>query len=165
MLSIFIFAHGCRLNETFSLGQNMILMFKSIENTCAVADATSLDTDPSNYKHRVVQIDPSNKPYDYELSFQDDLQDFGLNTFGIFMYNTNNELIRIIDNPSEDIRLSAIINILKKYSKNFTLYLNVCRNPCGGRGGKKKVVKRNKSNKNKRNKNKRNKNKNITQKR
>ena len=74
MPHIFIFAHGCRLNETFSLGKN-ILMFKSREDECVVADATSLDTKPSNYTYKVDQIDPVNKPYDYELSFKDDVQE------------------------------------------------------------------------------------------
>ena len=145
MDSVFIFAHACRLNTRFVLG-NKVLYFKSEENTCAVSDATQIDLDASNFPYEVNQHGgPSSAPYDYSLSFYDPMQDFGLNSFGMFLPWGQ----RLADNPPGDVLLSALINAINAQTGITKFYLNICRTPCPT-GGKNKNKNKNKIRKSKR---------------
>lgn len=149
MVNYFIIAHACKLYATFELG-NSKLYFKAPDGNLCTGDTTFLDLNKENYKYIVKQSNPSNQPNDYSLNFYDDIQIFGLNTFGVF-----SELgERIIHpNPIGDIHLSTIIKTINDASSQpNSFYLQICRAPCRGGGGKQRRTLRKKLKKKRKNK-------------
>jgi len=138
MSAAFVFAHACRLNTKFDLhnvsSYETILYFKSQDGMCAVSDATRLDLNPDNFPHEATQVraGPSTSPNNYLLSFYDPMQEYGINSFGVFTPSA----LRLFDNPSETIKLSDLVKRCYKDHGITKFYLNICRTPCEQEGGK-----------------------------
>ena len=54
--NIFIFAHGCRLDNKF-VSNSIIMNFKNKEGDVCESDATDKDLNKENYKYQVIQKD------------------------------------------------------------------------------------------------------------
>lgn len=155
---VFIHAHACRLDEKFKISdkttkgnmRKIRLYFKTDIDTCLEADSTQIDLDPENYKLKESQKAPTHTVYDYSLEFKDPVQDFGLNTFGIFTEDATRLFPQIEIN-----NLSHIIEKCNKEYKTTQFYLHICRTPCKttpkktrskkSKGGKKKRFSKNKT--------------------
>ena len=130
---IFVIAHACKLNTKFHLTKmihpgnigKIRLYFKAEDNTCVQSDATQIDLDSDNYKNKESQQNPRHLVNDYSLTFKDPIQDFGLNTFGIF---AEDGTLLPIYNTHE--KLSDVIKIFNELYKTTKFYLHICRTPC-----------------------------------
>jgi hypothetical protein len=131
--NVFIHAHACRLDEKFKLSDKMTkgnlgkirLYFKTDIDTCLEADSTQIDLNSENYKIKESQKAPNHIVYDYSLEFKDPVQDFGLNTFGIFTEDAKRLFPEIEIN-----KLSDIIEKCNKDYKTTRFYLHICRKLC-----------------------------------
>jgi hypothetical protein len=144
-MNIFIFAHGCRSIKTFK-SDSIQMHFKSNDGEVCRADATVIDLDKTHYNHHVSQNGPFRLPNDYELSFFDVMEGFGLNTFGVFNETGEcfNGLINLDKSKEKQYYLSDIIAMCKHHFTINNIYLGVCRAPCSGpSGGKNKKRKTN----------------------
>ena len=156
---VFIHAHACRLDEKFKLLDKMTkgnlgkirLYFKTEIDSCLEADSTQIDLNSENYKIKESQKAPNHTVYDYSLEFKDPVQDFGLNTFGIFTEDAKRLFPEIEIN-----KLSVIIEKCNKDHKTTKFYLHICRKLCDStpkkktrskksKGGKKKRISKNKT--------------------
>ena len=151
---IFIHAHACRLNTKIKLPEIsgiIKLYFKCKNNECLVGDATQIDLSSKNY------IYSTNVTYDYSLDFYDSMEEFGLNSFGIFTNDANEYPIRMNFDYTNlrSINLSEIITFCNTTYNTTKFYLHICRTPCiisnrsnkseSKNGGKKKKHKQNKT--------------------
>jgi hypothetical protein len=141
MVNFFIIAHACKLRETFVLGNNK-LIFKGPDNEWYTGDTTQLDLDKDNYHYEVTQRSPLKPPNDYILIFDDLIQEFDMNTFGVFRED-NNRVFRVIDpNRQGQVKLSQIIEDINSiFGRPNNFYLQICRKECqydvGGKSTKK----------------------------
>jgi len=130
---IFVIAHACKLNTQFDLTKmrypgnmgKIRLYFKADNNTCVQSDATQIDLDINNYKNKESQQNPRHLVDDYSLTFRDPIQDFGLNTFGIFAVDGT-----ILPFYNTHEKLSDVIKIYNELFQTTKFYLHICRTPC-----------------------------------
>lgn len=138
--SVFIHAHACRLDKKFKLSDKMTkgnpgkirLYFKTSIDTCLNADSTQIDLKPENYIIKESQKNPIHLVDDYSLEFRDPMQDFGLETFGIFAEDEKSHVKRLenLYNREKHINLSNIIQICNELYKTTKFYLHICRERC-----------------------------------
>jgi hypothetical protein len=158
---IFIIAHGCRSDEKFK-SNSINMFFKSNEGSVCESDATNIDLNTENYKYMEKQNGPVRLPYDYKLTFYDEMIDYGINSFGVYSEAGEDlkDLLGLVAIKGKEYSLSEIIDLCNS-NRRFRLrniYLNVCRTPCpssGGNNKKRKTNRRKRKNK-KRKSNKRN---------
>jgi hypothetical protein len=149
---IFVIAHACKLNTQFDLTKmktpgntgKIRLYFKADDNTCVQSDATQIDLDANNYKNKESQQNPRHLVDDYSLTFRDPIQDFGLNTFGIF---AEDGTLLPVYNTHE--KLSDVIKIYNELYQTTKFYLHICRTKCEITPKKKRKSKKSKGGKHK----------------
>ncbi len=136
--SVFIYGHGCYVENKIPHNPNINLFFDSEINACSIGDFTNPDFNSSNFT-----LD--NRKNDYIISFVDeffasDIEDF--NSLGVYIKNgPQGEFVRANDfRGVNNTSLSEIIKYLYDYkyiSKNvrINIYCSICRLPCGSEAG------------------------------
>ena len=127
---IFLFAHGCFLDQSMPRNPNLSFYFDTAENTCSQGDFTSPSWNKSDYTY------PMTKKMEYNLHFYDELSEIaGFNSLGVYV--KQGETIRKIPLPTMEWKMSQLIDYLTHmqiiYANNRTnVYCRICRVPCTG---------------------------------
>jgi len=137
---LFIFAHGCYINEPMPRNPNISYYFDTPENTCSQGDFTSPSWDKNSYMY------PMTKKMEFHITFYDELSEIaGFNTLGVYVAH-GGEIIKI-PLPNMHWKMSQLIDYLFHeriiYPNNRTnIYCRICRTPCDYIGGKRRSSRR-----------------------
>lgn len=139
-MSIFISAHGCKLEKKFNLDNSTLFFEAKDGDSCINYFEHSLDMNTKNYKYEVTQGHQEDV-HDYAIVFYWDYMDtmdkyeFSKKGIGIFYPNEQNEYVnllplgQIIGSKGKVFLLSDIINYFNKFDY-YSFYLSICRADC-----------------------------------